>query len=29
MSFKVRRINGRTTIRVRIGLLAVTVEFPV
>jgi len=29
MRFNIRRANGRTTIRVRIGELAITVVFPV
>lgn len=29
MRFQVKRANGRTTIRVRIGDLAITVVFPV
>jgi hypothetical protein len=28
MSFTVRKANGKTSIRVQIGLLAITVEFP-
>jgi len=29
MTFSIRRANGRTTIRVQIGELAITVVFPV
>jgi hypothetical protein len=28
MSLTVRKVNGKTSIRVQIGVLAITVEFP-